>query len=628
MIVGSILENQKIEKRIAITPEVVKKYIALGIEVNLKENYGSHLGIKDKEYLDLGAKILKSDEEIIDKSNILVQLGILDDDTVGKLKENQIIKATVSEITKNFIVVDCKAKMEGMIPIEEFKNDDELTKLKVGSQIDVYLERIESFKGEIIISRDKARKMKAWKKMEKVFETQEEMTGYITGKIKGGFIATVEGLPCFMPSSQIDVRPLKKVDHLMNTPVKVIATRIDKNRGNVCVSRRAVLEKSKNAEITEALKNIKVDDIVDNAIVKATTDWGIFLDINGIDALLHVSDLSHGRVKKPSDLVSIGQKIKVKITKIDEKTNRVSASVKALTEDPYENIEKKYKIGEMYEGVVTKIMDYGCFVKIEDGIEGLIHNSELDWTNRNIKPSKVLSVSQNIKFKIVNIDKDTKRISLSYKATLENPWSKIQDKVGQEVKIKVNNVTDKAIFGELVDYGLSGMLHYKEISYNENIDDLKKFKKNDTINVKILEIKDDKIRFSKRALDKDPLDFFKDNKKKVGDIVTTRIHEVLKTGVKVAIDKDKKLIVTIRKADLAKESADQRPEVFSPGNALDAKIIELDIKLRRIKLSVKAAQIDEEKSLIAKFGEGATKSGATLKGIFEKAIGKKSKKEK
>ena len=545
-----------------------------------------------------------------------------------KLKENEIIKATVTEITKNFIVVDCKAKMEGMIPIEEFKNDDELTKLKVGSQIDVYLERIESFKGEIIISRDKARKMKAWKKMEKVFETQEEMTGYITGKIKGGFIATVEGLPCFMPSSQIDVRPLKKVDHLMNTPVKVIATRIDKNRGNVCVSRRAVLEKSKNAEITEALKNIKVNDIIDNAIVKATTDWGIFLDINGVDALLHVSDLSHGRVKKPSDLVSIGQKIKVKIIKIDEKTNRVSASVKALTEDPYENIDKKYKIGEIYEGVVTKIMDYGCFIKIEDGVEGLIHNSELDWTNRNVKPSKILSVSQNIKFKIVNIDKESKRISLSYKATLENPWTKIQNKIGQEVKIKISNITDKAIFGELVDSGLSGMLHYKEISYNENLEDLKKFKKNDITNVKILEIKDDKIRFSKRALDKDPLDFFKDNKKKVGDIITTRIHEVLKTGVKVAIDKDKKLIVTIRKADLAKESADQRPEVFSQGNALDAKITELDVKLRRIKLSVKAAQIDEEKSLIAKFGEGATKSGATLKGIFEKAIGKKAKKEK
>ncbi len=545
-----------------------------------------------------------------------------------KLKENEIIKASVTEITKNYVVVDCKAKMEGMIPIEEFKNDNELEKLKIGSKIDVYLERIESFKGEIIISRDKARKMKAWKKMENVFETQEEMTGYITGKVKGGFITSVEGLPCFMPSSQIDVRPLKRIDHLMNTPIKVIATRIDKNRGNVCVSRRAVLEKSKNAEISEALKNIKEGDIVDNAIVKATTDWGIFLEINGIDALLHVSDLSHGRVKKPSDLVTIGQNIKVKITKIDEKTNRVSASVKALTEDPFDNIEKKYKVGNFYEGTVTKIMEYGCFVKLEDGVEGLIHNSELDWTNRNIKPNKVLSVSQKIKFKIVNIDKETKRISLSYKATMENPWDKIKNQVGKQAEIKIVNITDKAIFGELVESKLSGMLHYKEISYQENSEDLKKFKKNDILKVKILEVKDDKIRFSKRALEKDPLDWFKDNKKKVGDVVTTRIHEVLKTGVKVTLDQDKKLIVTIRKADLAKDAADARPEVFSKDNALDAKITELDLENRRIKLSVKAAQIDEEKSLIAKFGEGATKSGATLKGIFEKAIGKKGKKEK
>ena len=545
-----------------------------------------------------------------------------------KLKENEIIKATVTEITKNFIVVDCKAKMEGMIPIEEFKNDNELSQIKIGSLIDVYLERIESFKGEIVISREKARKMKAWKKLEKVFETQEEMTGYITGRVKGGYITTVDGLPCFMPSSQIDVRPLKKVDHLLNTPVKVIATRIDKNRGNVCVSRRAVLEKSKNAEVTEALKNIKEGAIIEDAIVKATTDWGIFLDINGIDALLHVSDLSHGRVKKPSDLVTIGQKLKVKISKIDKQTNRVSASVKALTADPYEKIEKKYKVGEIYEGVVTKIMDYGCFVKIEEGVEGLIHNSELDWTNKNINPNKILSVSQKIKFKIVSIDKDLKRISLSYKATLDNPWSKIQNQLDKQVKIKINNITDKAIFGELVDSGLSGMLHYKEISYQENVEDLKKFKKNDIIDVKILDIKDEKIRFSKRALDKDPLDWFKDNSKKVGDIITTRIFEVLKTGVKVAIDQEKKLIVTIKKIDLAKDSVDARPEVFSKNNALDAKITELDFANRKIKLSVKAAQIDEEKSLIAKFGEGATKSGATLKGIFEKAIGKRGKKEK
>ena len=540
-----------------------------------------------------------------------------------KLKENSIIKATVAEITKNFVVVDCKAKMEGMIPIEEFKNDEEFKNLKVGSQIDVFLERIESFKGELVISRDKAKKMKAWVKMEKVFENQEEMTGYITGKVKGGFIATVEGLPCFMPSSQIDIKPLKRFDHLMNTPVKVIATRIDKNRGNVCVSRRAVLEKSKNAEVAKALKNINEGDVVENAIVKATTDWGIFLDINGIDALLHVSDLSHGRVKKPSDLVSIGQKLKVKITKIDNKTNRVSASVKALTENPFDNIEKKYKLGEIYDGTVTKIMDYGCFVKIEEGVEGLIHNSELDWTNKNIKPSKVLSLSQKIKFKIVNIDKETKRISLSYKATLPNPWDKIKDLVGKETEIKVINITDKAIFGEIIGTQLSGMLHYKEISYQESAENLKKFKKGDKIKVKITELNNEKIKFSKRALDRDPLDWFKENKKKVGDIITTRVYEVLKTGVKVSIDPDKKLIVTIKKTDLAKDLADARPEVFSQNNALDAKITELDLNLRKVKLSVKAAQIDEEKSLIKKFGEGATKSGATLKGIFEKAIGKK-----
>ena len=555
--------------------------------------------------------------------------NLLDQDFKDRqVKENVIITGVVTEITKNFVVIDCKLKMEGMIPIEEFKNDEEFSKLKVGSKIDVYLERIESFKGEIIISRDKARKMKAWKKMEKVFESQEEMTGYITGKVKGGFITTVEGLPCFMPSSQIDIRPIKKIDHLMNTPVKVIATRIDKNRGNVCVSRRAVLEKSKNAEVIEALKSIKEGDVIEEAKVKATTDWGIFLDINGIDALLHVSDLSHGRVKKPADLVNIGQKLKVKITKIDEKTNRVSASVKALTEDPFENIEKKYKVGNIYDGTVTKIMDYGCFVKIEDGVEGLIHNSELDWTNRNISPSKILSVSQKIKFKIVTIDKDAKRISLSYKAILDNPWEKIRKQVGSEQKIKITNITDKAIFGELIESKLSGMLHYKEISYEENIEDLKKFKKNDTLKIKILEIKDDKLRFSKRALERDPFDWFKANSKKIGDIITTRIHEVLKTGVKVSIDKNKELIVTIKKSDLAKDSTAARPEVFSPGNVLDAKITELDFKTRKIKLSVKAAQIDEEKSLIAKFGEGATKSGATLKGIFEKAMGKKDKKDK
>ncbi len=543
-----------------------------------------------------------------------------------KLKENEIIKATVTEITKNFIVVDCKAKMEGMIPLEEFKNDNEFENLKIGSVIEVYLERIESFKGEIVISRDKARKMNAWKKMEKFFQTQEELVGIITGRVKGGYICSVDGLPTFMPASQIDIRPLKKVDHLMNVPVKVIATRIDKQRGNVCTSRRQVLEKSKNAEIIEALKNLKEGDIVVSK-VKSCTDWGIFVDINGCDALVHVSDLSYGRVKKPSDLVTSGQDLKVRITKIDKKTNRVSASVKALSEDPYENLAKNYEVGKIYTGTVTKLMEYGAFIKLELGVEGLIHNSELSWKNRNIQPNKVLSVSQEIKVKIVSIDTEAKRISLSYKETLENPWKLIKDKVGEIMEVKIKNITDKAIFADL-DSGLTGMIPYKEISYNESDEDLKKFKKNQIIKVKIVDIKDDKIRFSIRALEKDPIDWFRENKKKEGDIITTTIHEVMKSGVKVSIGSDKKLIVTIKKSQLAKETSDQRPEIFQPGNKLDAAITELDVGSRKISLSVKQAQIEEEKSLVKKFGKDAKSSGATLKDIFNKALKITGKKKK
>tara|TARA_Y100000996_G_scaffold408296_1_gene387128 strand:- start:181 stop:1908 length:1728 start_codon:yes stop_codon:yes gene_type:complete len=556
--------------------------------------------------------------------------ALLNDDFKDrKLKENEIIKATVTEITKNFVVVDCKAKMEGMVPTEEFKHDAEFDKLKVGSVIEVYLERIESFKGEIVISREKARRMKAWKKMEKYFETQEELTGYLTGKVKGGYICTVDSLPTFMPASQIDIRPLKKVDHLMNIPIKVVATRLDKSRGNVCTSRRAVLEKSKNAEIKEMMKNIKENMIVENAKVKATTDWGIFLDINGLDALLHVSDLSHGRVKKPSELVTIGQNIKVKITKIDKETNRISASVKALIEDPYENLESKYKVGKIYEGVCTKIMDYGAFIKLEEGVEGLIHSSALSWTDKNAHPSKFLSVSETLKVKIVSIDLEAKRISLSLKEMSDNPWKFMEDKVGNVVEMKIKNITNKAIFGEIKDLGLQGMLHNKDLSYGPNTEELlKKYKKNDVLKVKVVEVKNEKIKFSLKALEKDPMDYFKENNKKVGDIITTTVDEVTKGGVKVVIGNNKDLTSIIKKAQLAKEASDQRPEIFQKGNKLDAAITELDFDKRRITLSVKQAQIDEEKVLVKKFGKDAKSSGATLKDIFSKALNLKGKKKK
>jgi|TARA_B110000444_G_scaffold260648_1_gene308460 small subunit ribosomal protein S1 len=542
-----------------------------------------------------------------------------------KLKENQLVQATVTEITKNFVILDLRAKMEAMIPCEEFKETNELEKLKVGSTVEVYLERIESYKGEIIVSYSKAKRMKAWKKLERVFESGEEVIGTITGRVKGGYVTNVEGLPCFMPSSQIDIRPLKKIDHLMGIPLKVVAVRLDKVRGNCAVSRRQVLEKNKDSETKELLKNIKEGDIVE-AEVKACVDFGVFLSYKNLDMLLHITDLSHGRVAKPSDLVTIGQKLKVKITKIDQATNRVSASIKALTEDPYSNIEQNFKVGEIYKGTVQKIMQYGAFVKLADGIEGLVHSSFMSWTSKNVDPNKMLSPSQEIEVKIISIEPEIKRISLSYRDTLENPWKEIN--VGDIFEVKVKSITDKAIFCDL-DSGLTGMIHYRELSFNENEDDLKKYKKNDLIKVRIIDLKNEKIRFSVRALEKDPMDWFKENKKSVGDVITTRIYEVMKTGVKVSIDNDKKIVVTIKKSQLAKEAGDSRTDIFSKGNALDAKILELDIPSRIITLSPKQAQIDEEKSLVAKFGKGAAKSGATLKGIFEKAIGKSSaKKEK
>ena len=281
----------------------------------------------------------------------------------------------------------------------------------------------------------------------------------------------------------------------------------------------------------------------------------------------------------------------------------------------------------MYTGTVTKLMDYGAFVRLEDGVEGLIHSSELSWLNKNVQPSKILSASQDVKIKIVSIDSSAKRISLSYKETLPNPWKEIKDKIGSVVEVTINNVTDKAIFADL-ESGLTGMLHHREISYKDEDQDLKKFKKDQKIKVKIIELKDEKLRFSIRALEKDPFDWFKENKKKEGSIITTRVHEVLKTGVKVSVDSDKHIIVMIKKNQLAKESTDARPEIFVAGNALDAMITDLDLTKREVVLSVKAAQVYEEKGLVAKFGVNAAKSGATLAGIFQKALGKTPKKKK
>ena len=544
-------------------------------------------------------------------------------------KEGKIIKATVSEIGKKYVFVETGLKSEGAIPIDEFKISKELEKLKVGSKIDVYLEKIESYKGEIVVSREKAKRMGSWEKMNKAFETQKEVEGIITNKVKGGFIVNVDSCLCFLPGSQVDTKPIKNMDHLMNVPQKFLCVKLDKARQNIVVSRKAVLSKTREKELANILSNIKEGDIVD-AQVKSILDWGAFLDLNGADALLHVTDLSYSRVDKPSSLLTIGQKIKVKIIKIDPETKRISCGVKQMHPDPYENLEKKYKVGNIYDGIVTKIVDYGAFVKLQEGLEGLVHQSHLSWTKKNVPPSKILSSSQKVKVKIIELDTEKRRISLSYKDTLENPWTSFTSKysTGSIVNTKVKNIADFALFVSIENSEFDGMIHYKDISWQETEESLKQFKKNDSIKAKILEIdlEKQKIRLGIKQLEKDPFDFFL--KKNNNEIVTATVKEVLKNGIKVSVGSDKNILILIKKNQLAKEIEDCRPEIFTKGNKVDCMIVDLDKDKRKVGLSIKELEKYNEKLAIKKYGKDGSSSGAVLGDILGKVFRSKKKKEK
>ena len=571
---------------------------------------------------------MEAKTEVIKKESIKEFENLLKEDFKKRdLKEGNIIKAIVSEIGKKHVFVDLKAKSEGIIPIEEFKISKELQDLKIGSKIDVYLERIETFKGEIIVSREKARRMSSWKKMEKAFQTQEEVEGIITNKVKGGMVVNIESCLCFLPGSQIDTKPLKNIDHLMNVPLKFLCVKLDKARGNIVVSRRAILEKNKNQDLEKILSKIKEGDIVEGQ-VKAILDWGAFLDLDGADALLHVTDLSYSRVKKTSDLLSVGQTVKCKIIKIDPETKRISCGIKQMHADPYKDLNKKYKVDKIYKGIVTKCVDYGAFVKLEEGLEGLVHQSELSWTKKNIQTNKVLSPSQEIKVKVIELDMDKKRISLSYKQCLENPWNSFLNKtpVGSIIDTKVTNISDFALFVSLGNTELVGMIHYKDLSWNESEKNLKNFKKNDVIKAKILEFdkEKEKIRLGLKQLEKDPFDYF--SNKNNGDVVTATVKEVLKNGIKVFVGKDENSIFTIKKSELAKDIENCRPEVFNEGNKVDCMITGLNHEKRSVFLSIKELEIKNEKIAIKKYGKGGTSSGQMLGDILGKVLGSKKKK--
>ena len=550
---------------------------------------------------------------------------LLSEDLGGrKFKEGEITTGIVREIGKKFIFIDLGLKSEGAIPIEEFKLTKEIDKIKEGSKIEVLLEKIENKTGDVVVSREKARKANSWKKMERAFEKKEEVKGIIISRCKGGFIVDVESCLCFLPGSQVDLKPLKSFDHLMKTPQTFECVKLDKKRGNIVLSRRAIIEKIRDHDRDKIISKLKEGDIIQGT-VKNLTEWGAFVDIDGVDSLLHITDISWGRIGKPAELLSIGQTVKAKIIKIEEGTKKISLGIKQLSEDPYVKTINNYDIGKKYSATVTKVQDYGCFAKLEEGLEGLIHQSELSWTKKNIHPGKVLSTSQKIEVEILEKDIEKRRLSLSYKNTLVNPWDKFSKdyKVGDQAEGTVKNITDYALFISVKDTELDGMIHYKDISWSEKDTELEKYKKNQVIKFKILEIdqKKEKIRLGIKQLGDDPFKFFEN--KKVSDVVTAIVESSTKTGIYVYVE-NKKMSLHIKKNNLAKEVENARPSRFAPGDKVDAMITEIDKDKRKVSLSIKALEEKEAKEAVKKYG--STDSGGVLGDILGKALKKKNKK--
>ena len=539
-----------------------------------------------------------------------------------KFKEGEITTGTVEEIGKKFVFVDLGLKSSGAIPIEEFKLTKE--KIDVGSKVDVLLEKIENRDGEIVVSREKARRAKSWKKMEKAFETKQEVTGTIISKCKGGFVVNVESCLCFLPGSQVDLRPLKNFDHLMKIPQKFECVKLDKKRGNIVLSRRSIMERIRDKDRDKIIAKIKEGNIV-QGIVKNLTDWGVFIDLNGVDALLHITDISWSRINKPSELLSIGQSVKVKVTKIETEKKKISVSIKHLTEDPYSKIINKYEIGKKYPGIVSKVMDYGVFCKLEEGLEGLIHQSELSWTKKNIHPGKILSTSQKIEVELLEKDIEKRRLSLSYKNTQVNPWIKFarDHRVADQFEGVVKNITDYGLFVSIKDTELDGMIHYKDLNWSEKESELEKYKKNQLIKFKILEInqEDEKIRLGIKQLTDDPFEFFMN--KNLSDVVTAIVDNSSRDGIYVKIGK-KNLPILIKRNQLAKEAENARPSRFAAGDKVDAMIIELDKNKKKVVLSIKALEEKQTKEAVKKYG--SKDSGGILGEILGPLLKKKTKK--
>ncbi len=532
--------------------------------------------------------------------------------------EGSVIKGKVVGIEKDLAVIDVGLKVEGRVPLKEFGARARDGELNIGDEVEVYLERIENALGEAVLSRDKARREESWVRLEVAFEKNDKVTGQIFNHVKGGFTVDLDGAVAFLPRSQVDIRPVRDVGPLMHTPQPFQILKMDKRRGNIVVSRRVVLEESRAEQRQELVQSLEEGQVIEG-VVKNITDYGAFIDLGGIDGLLHVTDIAWRRINHPSEVLSIGETVKVQIIRVNQETHRISLGMKQLEADPWDGIEAKYPIDAKFTGRVTNITDYGAFVELEPGIEGLIHVSEMSWTKKNVHPGKIVSTSQEVEVMILEVDPVKRRISLGLKQTLDNPWTVFAEKfpANTVVEGEVKNKTEFGLFIGL-DGDVDGMVHLSDLDWNRPGEQvIEEYRKGDVVKAMVLDVDIDKERISLgiKQLATDP--FADSGELRRGAVVTCEVNEVKETGLEVSIV-GTDLAAFIRRAELARDRSEQRPERFAAGEKFDARITQFDKKSRKVAVSIKALEFAEEKEAIAQFG--STDSGASLGDILGAAL--------
>ena len=536
----------------------------------------------------------------------------------GNLQESSVIKGIVVAIEKDMAVIDVGLKTEGRVALREFAAPGKESELKVGDEVEVFLDRIENALGEAVLSRDKARREESWGKLEKAFNNNEKVHGVIFNQVKGGFTVDLDGAVAFLPRSQVDIRPIRDVAPLMNNSQPFQILKMDRRRGNIVVSRRTVLEETRAEQRQELVQNLEEGQVIDG-VVKNITDYGAFVDLGGVDGLLHVTDIAWRRINHPSEALTIGQTVKVQVIRFNPETQRISLGMKQLEADPWEGVDLKYPAGAKFRGRVTNITDYGAFVELEPGVEGLVHVSEMSWTKKNVHPGKIVSTSQEVEVMVLDVDPQKRRISLGLKQTLANPWEAFLEEhpVGSEIEGEVRNITEFGLFVGLPGE-IDGMVHLTDIDWNrpgeEAIDN---YHRGEVVRVKVLDVDVEKERISLgiKQLAADPFEAGMAKLKK-GEILTGTVAAITDGGVEVTIGDG--VLGFIRKSELSRDRSEQRPDRFAVGERVDAKVTAIDRATRKLSLSIKAREMDEEKRAMAEFG--SSDSGASLGDILGAAI--------